>query len=106
MTESQWKQFEQSLSLAPEVALKMYKPSKMEMTETESISLARALLTASELMNHFMLTSKDAKLQDTLELSMSIMSGMYGRVMGLAHAYDKAVTAQTVLEAELASTGK
>jgi hypothetical protein len=35
-----------------------------------------------------------------------MMSGMYGRLMGLAKAYDTLITKQVMLEAELASTGK
>ena len=42
MTRDQWKVWEDSLDLAPEVMQEMYKPLRMEITEQESLDLARA----------------------------------------------------------------
>lgn len=106
MTNDQWKAFEESMRIAPEITRKMYNPAVMEMTEVESMSLAHALLCAVEALQYAHSNAKTEQLRDTLDLTMSMMSGMYGRLLGIARAYDKSVTAQTLLEAELASVGK
>jgi hypothetical protein len=45
-------------------------------------------------------------LMELADLTLSMMSGLYGRLMGLAKAYDTLITKQVVLEAELAASGK
>ena len=106
MTKDQWKLFEHSMKTAPDITRRMYKPSVMEMTEGESASLAHALLCAAEMLQYQYDKANNSDLKETLEVTMNMMSGMYGRLLGMANAYDKAVTAQTLLEAELASVGK
>ena len=106
MTQDQWKELEQSMAIAPEMTQEMFNAPHQEMTREESVSLARALLTAAERLEYYRQNINDRDLRDTIALSLQMMSGLYGRVMGLARAYDKCVTAQTVLEAELASVTK
>lgn len=109
MTRDQWETFNKSLDLAPEVMLEMYNSEKMEMTEMESLDLARAIQSgamalhlASDPRAHI----SAEELNILAEASISLIAGLYGRLMGLAKAYDEAITKQAVLEAELATTGK
>ena len=109
MTRDQWETFNKSLDLAPDVMLEMYKPHRMEITEEESLDLARAVRTAAMALT--LAAQPGAKVSqqelDTLvESTISMIAALYGRTMGLAKAYDEAVTKQAVLEAELATTGK
>ena len=109
MTRDQWETFNKSLDLAPDVMLEMYKPHRMEITEEESLDLARAVRTAAMALT--LAAQPGAKVSqqelDTLvESTISMIAALYGRMMGLAKAYDEAVTKQAVLEAELATTGK
>jgi hypothetical protein len=41
-----------------------------------------------------------------MQTTFSTLAGLYGRLMGLAKAYDTLITKQVVLEAELAASGK
>lgn len=109
MTRDQWKVWEDSLHLAPEIMVEMYKPGHMEVTEDESLDLARAVRTGAMALT--LASRPDARIsQQELEVlvdtTISMVAGLYGRLMGLAKAYDEAITKQVVLEAELATTGK
>ena len=109
MTRDQWKVWEDSLHLAPEIMVEMFKPHRMEMTESESLDLARTVRTAAMALT--LSAQPGAKVSqqelDTLvDTTITMIAALYGRTMGLAKAYDEAVTKQAVLEAELATTGK
>ena len=109
MTRDQWKVWEDSLDLAPEVMQEMYKPLRMEITEQESLDLARAVRTAAMALTVAAQPGTKVSQQELdvlVESTISMIAGLYGRCMGLAKAYDEAVTKQAVLEAELATTGK
>ena len=109
MTRDQWKVWENSLDLAPEVMQEMYKPHRMEITEQESLDLARAVRTAAMALTVAAEPGTKVSQQELdvlVESTISMIAGLYGRCMGLAKAYDEAVTKQAVLEAELATTGK
>jgi len=109
MTRDQWKVFEDSLHLAPEIMVEMYKPGHMEVTQDESVDLARAVRTgamALTLASQPNVQISQQELDTLVETTISMVAGLYGRLMGLAKAYDEAITKQTVLEAELATTGK
>jgi hypothetical protein len=108
MTNDQWKIFEQSIHMAPEIVQSMYTLRYPEMSERESIDLARVLLSNSQVLQH--LQSGGTLSPDDMEMAMqttfSTLAGLYGRLMGLAKAYDTLITKQVVLEAELAASGK
>ena len=109
MTRDQWKVWEDSLHLAPEIMVEMYKPDRMELTESESVDLARAVRTgamALTLASQPNVQISQQELDTLVDTTISMVAGLYGRLMGLAKAYDEAITKQTVLEAELATTGK
>ena len=109
MTRNQWKVFEDSLHLAPEIVTEMYKPDRMELTESESVDLARVVRTSAmalTLASQPNVKISQQELEMLVDTTISTIAGLYGRVMGLAKAYDEAITKQTVLEAELATTGK
>ena len=109
MTRNQWKVFEDSLHLAPEVMQEMYRPDRMELTESESVDLARVVRTSAmalTLASQPNVKISQQELEMLVDTTISTIAGLYGRVMGLAKAYDEAITKQTVLEAELATTGK
>ena len=109
MTRDQWKVFENSLDLAPEVMQEMYKPLRMEITEQESLDLARAVRTAAMALTLAAQPGAKVSQQELdvlVDTTISMIAALYGRTMGLAKAYDEAVTKQAVLEAELATTGK
>jgi hypothetical protein len=106
MTESQWNEVVRSLEIAPDITQKMFDPPQMELTKHEVISLGHALLCSTEMLNAQGQMSDNKALTDTIDITVSMIAGLYGRLLGLARAYDKSVTAQTILEAELASTGK
>ena len=108
MTNDQWKIFESSLHMAPEIAQSMYAVTRKEITERESIDLARVLLSNCQVLQHLQDGGKLSP--DDMEMAMqttfSTIAGLYGRLMGLAKAYDTLITKQVVLEAELAASGK
>jgi len=109
MTRDQWKVFEDSLHLAPEIVTEMYKPDRMEVSEGESVDLARVVRTSAMALT--LAARPDVQIsQQELDMlvdtTISTIAALYGRVMGLAKAYDEALTKQVVLEAELATTGK
>jgi len=108
MTNDQWKIFESSLHMAPEIAQSMYTVIRKEMTERESVDLARVLLSNCQVLQH--LESGGTLSPDDMAMAMnttfSTIAGLYGRLMGLAKAYDSLITKQVVLEAELAASGK
>ena len=108
MTNDQWKLWEESMALAPEITTAMFNARVKEMTQTEVVDLSRCLLTVTRCIESLAagrITEK-RDVEDLADLTMSMMSGMYGRLMGLARAYDTLITKQVMLEAELASTGK
>ena len=108
MTNDQWKIFESSLHMAPEISQSMYNLTRKEMTERESIDLARVLLSNCQVLAH--LEGGGTLSSDEMEMAMnttfSTIAGLYGRLMGLAKAYDALITKQVQLEAELAISGK
>jgi hypothetical protein len=108
MTNDQWKLWEDSMALAPEITQDMFNTKRVEMTEMESIDLARVLQSTSGILNHLQdggrLSETDMKV--AVETTVNLIAGMYGRLMGLAKAYDTLITKQVVLEAELAASGK
>ena len=108
MTNDQWNLFEQSMSMAPEITQTMYTTKKVEMDQTESLDLARVILSGITVLNHLQrggsLTPQE--MDTAMDDINRLISALYGRLMGLAKAYDSLVTKQVVLEAELASTGK
>jgi hypothetical protein len=109
MTRDQWKVWEDSMSLAPDIVREMYAAPNMSISEGESIDLARAIRSAAASLNAATtpgVAITPEELMQVADLTLNLLAGLYGRVMGLGHAYDEAVTAQTVLEAELATTGK
>jgi len=108
MTNDQWKIFEDTLNTAPDITLAMFNARVKEMTQQEVVDLTRCLLTVTrcvESMGAGRMTD-ERDLMDLAELTLSMMSGLYGRLMGLAKAYDTLITKQVVLEAELAASGK
>jgi hypothetical protein len=108
MTNDQWKIFESSMSQAPEIVEAMFNAHVKEMTQAEVIDLSRCLMTVTRCLDSMgqgrMTDERD--LQDLAELTLNMMSGLYGRLMGLARAYDTLITKQVMMEAELASAGK
>ena len=109
MTRDQWKAFEDSLTVAPDIMQEMYNTDRMELTEVESVDLARAVRTGALALCLATDPNSKASQQDitlVVETTISLIAGLYGRCMGLAKAYDEAITKQAVLEAELATTGK
>lgn len=109
MTRDQWKLFENSMEMAPDILQEMYNTDRVEMTEGESLDLARAVragTTALYLVNQPNAKATEQDINMVVETTISMIAGMYGRLMGLARAYDEAITKQAVLEAELATTGK
>jgi hypothetical protein len=108
MTNDQWKIFEDSMANAPGITMEMFNARVKEMTQAEVIDLSRCLLTVTRCLDSMgqgrMTDQHD--LADLAELTLNMMSGLYGRLMGLAKAYDTLITKQVMLEAELASTGK
>ena len=111
MTRDQWKMWEESMRLAPEILTEMYKPGHMEVTQEESLDLARAVRAGTAALTvatepGMIDKVSDEELRMLVDTSVSLIAGLYGRLMGLAKAYDEAITKQTVLEAELATTGK
>ena len=107
MTNDQWKLFESSLHLSPAITQKMY-TARPEMTEQESIDIARVLLSNCQVLQHLQNggTLSPEDMAEAMNNTFSTLAGLYGRLMGLGKAYDALVTKQVVLEAELASTGK
>ena len=108
MTNDQWKIFEDTLKTAPDITNAMFNARIKEMTQTEVVDLTRCLLTVTrcvESMGAGRMTD-ERDLMDLAELTLSMMGGLYGRLMGLARAYDTLITKQVVLEAELAASGK
>ena len=107
MTNDQWKLFETSLHLSPDITQKMY-TVRPEITQQESIDIARVLLSNCQVLRHLedggVLSPEDMKM--AMNTTFSTLAGLYGRLMGLGKAYDSLITKQVVLEAELASTGK
>ena len=111
MTRDQWKMWESSMGQAPEILAEMFHTKDIEMTQVESLDLARAiragtaaLTVATEPGTMHKVTPDELRM--LVDVSVSLIAGMYGRMMGLAKAYDEAVTKQVVLEADLATTGK
>jgi len=108
MTNDQWKMWNDSMALAPRILVDMFNTKRVEMTEMESIDLARVLQSTSGILNHLhdggRLSETDMKV--AVETTVNLIAGMYGRLMGLAKAYDDLVTKQVVMEAELAASGK
>ena len=108
MTNDQWKLWEQSMNMAPKITQQMYTTTRVEITQQESIDIARVLLSNCQVLNHLerggTLSPEDMAL--AMNTTFSTLAGLYGRLMGLGKAYDALVTKQVVLEAELASTGK
>ena len=111
MTRDQWKLWEDSMKLAPEILREMYQPGHMEVTQDESLDLARAVRAGTAALTvatepGMIDKVSDEELRVLVDASVSLIAGLYGRLMGLAKAYDEAITKQAVLEAELATTGK
>ena len=108
MTNDQWKIFEQSMSMAPEITQAMYTTTRLEITQQESIDIARVLMSNCQVLQHLERggTLSPEDMTTAMNNTFSILAGLYGRLMGLGKAYDALVTKQVVLEAELASTGK
>jgi hypothetical protein len=109
MTRDQWKVWEDSMSLAPDIVREMYTAPNMSISEGESIDLARAIRSAAASLNLATTPGVEItpeELMQVADLTLNMLAGLYGRLMGLGRAYDEAVTKQTVLEAELATTGK
>lgn len=108
MTNDQWEIFENTVKQAPQITEAMFNARVKEMTQAEVIDLSRCLLTVTRCLDSMgqgrMTDQHD--LADLAELTLNMMSGLYGRLMGLAKAYDTLITKQVMLEAELASTGK
>ena len=108
MTNDQWKLWEQSMNMAPEITQQMYTTTRVEITQQESIDIARVLLSNCQVLNHLerggTLSPEDMAV--AMNTTFSTLAGLYGRLMGLGRAYDNLITKQVVLEAELASTGK
>jgi hypothetical protein len=108
MTNDQWKIFEDSMANAPGITMEMFNARVKEMTQAEVVDMSRCLLSVTRCIESLAagrITEK-RDVEDLADLTMSMMSGMYGRLMGLARAYDTLITKQVMLEAELASTGK
>jgi hypothetical protein len=108
MTNDQWKIFEDSMANAPGITMEMFNARVKEMTQAEVVDMSRCLLSVTRCIESLAagrITEK-RDVEDLADLTMSMMSGMYGRLMGLARAYDALITKQVMLEAELASTGK
>ena len=107
MTNDQWKLFETSLHLSPDITQQMY-TVRPEITERESIDIARVLLSNCQVLQHLQNggTLSPEDMAEAMNNTFSTLAGLYGRLMGLGKAYDALVTKQVVLEAELASTGK
>lgn len=109
MTNDQWKEFETSLDEAPDITRMMYTKRNPELDRDEMVALASALLSADAALQSFVATGKPVSNKDFTDLTMllgKLMAGLYGRLCGLARAYDRGVTQQVLLEAELASNGK
>ena len=108
MTNDQWKNFESSLHMAPEITQSMYTVIRKEMSQQESVDLARVLLSNCQVLQHLerggTLSPDDMAM--AMNTTFSTIAGLYGRLMGLAKAYDSLITKQVVLEAELAASGK
>jgi len=108
MTNDQWKIFEDSMANAPRITMEMFNARVKEMTQAEVVDMSRCLLSVTRCIESLAagrITEK-RDVEDLADLTLSMMSGMYGRLMGLAKAYDTLITKQVMLEAELASTGK
>ena len=108
MTNDQWEIFENTVKQAPEITELMFHARVTEMTQAEVSDLSRCLLTVTrclDSMGQGRMTDPD-DLADLAQLSLNMMSGLYGRLMGLAKAYATLITKQVMMEAELASTGK
>ena len=107
MTNDQWKLFESSLHLSPDITKRMY-TVRPEIGQQESIDIARVLLSNCQVLQHLenggTLSPEDMSM--AMNTTFSTLAGLYGRLMGLGKAYDNLITKQVVLEAELASTGK
>lgn len=108
MTNDQWKIFEDSMANAPRITMEMFNARVREMTQAEVVDMSRCLLSVTRCIESLAagrITDK-RDVEDLADLTLNMMSGMYGRLMGLAKAYDTLITKQVMLEAELASTGK
>ena len=108
MTNDQWKLWEDSMKLAPEITTAMFNARVKEMTQAEVVDMSRCLLSVTRCIESLAagrITDK-RDVEELADLTLNMMSGMYGRLMGLARAYDALITKQVMLEAELASTGK
>lgn len=108
MTNDQWKIFEDSMANAPGITMEMFNARVKEMTQAEVVDMSRCLLSVTRCIESLAagrITDK-RDVEDLADLTLNMMSGMYGRLMGLAKAYDTLITKQVMLEAELASTGK
>jgi len=108
MTNDQWKLWEDSMKLAPEITTAMFNARVREMTQAEVVDMSRCLLSVTRCIESLAagrITDK-RDVEELADLTLNMMSGMYGRLMGLARAYDALITKQVMLEAELASTGK
>jgi hypothetical protein len=109
MTRDQWKLWEDSMSLAPDIVREMYTTRNISVSEMESLDLARTIRSAAAALNAATTPGANISPDDLMQvadITLNLVAGMYGRLMGLGRAYDEAVTKQTVLEAELATTGK
>lgn len=109
MTNDQWAEFEASLENAPEITRMMYAKPNPEIDQDEMLALAHALLSANSAFHSIAASGKAVSSEDFRDLTVlldRLMAGMYGRLCGLARAYDRGVTQQVLLEAELASNGK
>ena len=108
MTNDQWKIFEDSMANAPRITMEMFNARVKEMTQAEVVDMSRCLLSVTRCIESLAagrITDK-RDVEELADLTLNMMSGMYGRLMGLAKAYDTLITKQVMLEAELASTGK
>ena len=93
---------------APGISMEMFNARVKVMTLAEVVDMSRCLLSVTRCIESLAagrITDK-RDVEDLADLTLSMMSGMYGRLMGLAKAYDTLITKQVMLEAELASTGK
>ena len=108
MTKDQWNMWHQSMMLAPDILKDMFNTKRVEMTQTEAVDLARVLQSTSAILNHIHAggSMSDTDMKVAIDTTFNLIAGMYGRLMGLAKAYDDLTTKQVVLEAELAANGK
>lgn len=108
MTNDEWNTFEETLEHCPPIVVEMYTAPRLEMNRDEFVALTNAILVATTTMER-LAHQKSVSQSDFVQFAGAmdrLFQGMYGRMLSLGRALDRSHTAQVLLEAELATTGK